>query len=336
MKKNLVLTILLAIFVVLVGVFIYMVKSGKISPLAAPSNATLALLPSSGNYVIGNNFNVDIILNTSGQATAGTDALLTYNPLDLQVQDSDAVTAGTQIKPGTLYAIYPSNSVDATTGKIFFSGIITPGGTGYTGTGVLATITFKVLRVASSSTVSFNFTLGATNDSNVAEKTSYSDILGSVTNGIYNLVPPDVTTTINLQLQGRTDDSTPATTSLKIYNTGTSTLVWQKNDIAISSAGTATVTISGVPAGNYDYKIKVTNFLIKAITNTALVSPLTLNFAELKGGDLNNDNLVNSLDFSALSGKWGQSDATADINQDGIVNTIDFAIMNANWLVSGQ
>jgi parallel beta-helix repeat protein len=52
-------------------------------------------------------------------------------------------------------------------------------------------------------------------------------------------------------------------------------------------------------------------------------------------GDLNNDRIVNSLDWSLMNSKWFTSDATADLNSDGIVNSLDFSIMNGNWLKSG-
>ncbi len=336
MKRNLFVFFLAGaiILVAIVGVIAF--RQGWISPKAAVTGVTLALSPSSGAKVLNSVFPVAIVLNTNTQDTAGTDVILNYNPLDLQVQDADAVTAGVQIQAGTLYASYPANSVDTTNGKIYFSGIITPGATsGYSGTGTLATINFKVLRVATASAVTFSFTAGATNDSNVTTRLNPTDVLETVTNGSFALVPPDVTATIRLQLQGRTNHSTTAT-NLKIFQTGTATKVFEKADIVTDAAGNASVTISGVAPGNYDYKIKVNGYLVKAITNVALSSPLTLDFGALKAGDLDNNNVVNSLDFSLLISKWGLSDILADINQDGIVNTVDFSFLNTNWFVSGN
>ena len=51
-------------------------------------------------------------------------------------------------------------------------------------------------------------------------------------------------------------------------------------------------------------------------------------------GDLNNDRIVNSLDWSIMNSRWFSSDSTADLNSDGIVNSLDFSIMNGNWLKS--
>src|SRR3989344_283273 len=51
-------------------------------------------------------------------------------------------------------------------------------------------------------------------------------------------------------------------------------------------------------------------------------------------GDLNNDKIVNSLDWSIMNGRWFTNDTAADLNIDGIVNSLDFSIMNGNWLKS--
>ena len=56
--------------------------------------------------------------------------------------------------------------------------------------------------------------------------------------------------------------------------------------------------------------------------------------AEILKGDLNNDRIVNSLDWSIMNNKWLTSDIGADLNADGIVNSLDFSIMNGNWLKS--
>lgn len=335
LRKRIIFLLTILVILSVGGVILYLISTGRIVPQAAVTGVTLALSPSSGSKVINTNFDVNIVLNTNGQSTAGTDAILTYNPLDLQVQDADAVTSGVQIKAGTLYASYPANTVDATTGKIMFSGIITPGGVGFTGSGTLATITFKALRTVSSSQVNFVFTLDATNDSNVTSNTTYQDLLASVTNGNYNLVPPDVTFNFSYTLQGRTNHSASGMT-LKIYPVGGVTPVYTNSNLTGSSTGSGTTIISGLSSSNYDFQLKAPYFLSTRMTNVALASPLTLNFGAQKAGDLSNDNIVNSLDFSILNNKWGQSDLISDINQDGITNTIDFAILNFNWFVQGQ
>jgi len=60
-------------------------------------------------------------------------------------------------------------------------------------------------------------------------------------------------------------------------------------------------------------------------TNTAQV-PVFL------AGDINNDGIVNSLDWSIMRTKWFSADLVSDINKDGLVNSIDFSILNNNWM----
>lgn len=334
LRKQLTFIIILVVILAIGGVVFYALRAGKIAPKAATAGVTLALSPSSANEAVGSNFDVGIILNTNSQATVGTDAVLTYNPLDLQVQDADSATAGVQIKAGSLYYSYPINTVDTTNGKITFSGIIQPGGATYSGSGTLATVTFKALRAQSASSVNFMFTQNATNDSNVTSP-SGADLLYSVTNGSYNLVPPDVTFNYSDTLQGRSNYSASGAV-LKIFTLGTTTVAYTNSNLATSAAGSGQITISGMPQGNYDFQLKIPNFLSTKLTNVALVSPLTLNFGLQKSGDLNNDNIINTVDFATLSAKWSQSDPVSDINQDGIVNTVDFALLNSNWLMQGQ
>ena len=50
----------------------------------------------------------------------------------------------------------------------------------------------------------------------------------------------------------------------------------------------------------------------------------------LKSPDLNLDGRVNSLDWSIMNGKWGQS-GSADLNADNTVNSLDWSIMNEAW-----
>ncbi len=91
------------------------------------------------------------------------------------------------------------------------------------------------------------------------------------------------------------------------------------------------VTLS---SGNYDIYNDTDRYLRVKKASTALASNATVTLPALKAGDLNNDGIVNSLDWSSMNSKWFTSDATTDINQDGVTNTIDFSWLNKNWLLS--
>lgn len=69
--------------------------------------------------------------------------------------------------------------------------------------------------------------------------------------------------------------------------------------------------------------------------STPAPTPTTTPTSSTLKGDLNNDKIVNSLDWSLMNSKWFTSDSTADLNSDSIVNSLDFSIMNSNWLKTG-
>lgn len=61
--------------------------------------------------------------------------------------------------------------------------------------------------------------------------------------------------------------------------------------------------------------------------------PVNVNLLRYKTGDANNDNFVNSRDFSALMFGWNKSGNgnPADFNEDSKVNSTDFSMMMLNW-----
>lgn len=145
--------------------------------------------------------------------------------------------------------------------------------------------------------------------------------------------PVGILLNLTIELQGRTDYST-TNTHLRIYDSN-SALILDKTDVATDATGKATITLpSSMTVGStYSFFTKPKYFLGDYKGGQVLTNPMILTYAIFKGADLDDNNIVNSLDFSYLTGKWGQNDPIADINKDGIVNTIDFSIMSSNWLL---
>ena len=139
--------------------------------------AILDLSSTSTSFQVGDIFEVQILLNTQSSQIDGVDIhYLNYDNSLLEVQDANSTTSGIQIEPGSLLEETLINSVEATSGKIDFSQTTSPQNT-YSGSGTLATITFKVL-AEGTTTLTFDFTSGDTTDCNVASEGS--DILSSV------------------------------------------------------------------------------------------------------------------------------------------------------------
>lgn len=84
------------------------------------------------------------------------------------------------------------------------------------------------------------------------------------------------------------------------------------------------------------FKITAVPFLIKILGNVNLSTAGSITIPMLLTGDINSDNIINSVDFSIVNGNWFTSNAVSDLNKDGLVNSIDFSYMNQNWLMTGD
>src|SRR3989344_5156336 len=90
------------------------------------------LSPDSDSAGVGENFNVDIIINTGGANTYGADALLNYDGTKLQV---------VSINSGTTYPTYPTKVSTGST--ITIGGVSNSTGPSFSGTRVFPKISFK-------------------------------------------------------------------------------------------------------------------------------------------------------------------------------------------------
>jgi Concanavalin A-like lectin/glucanases superfamily/Purple acid Phosphatase, N-terminal domain/Dockerin type I domain/Glycosyl hydrolase family 26 len=126
--------------------------------------------------------------------------------------------------------------------------------------------------------------------------------------------------------------STNTNGKLQVFS-GT-TLIKEIN-FTTNSSGDYTTTLDNIPE-QVNLKVIVDGFLKRAVTNINLSSTSLISFPPLLAGDLNGDNQVNSLDYSAMNTKWYQSDLVADLNKDGIVNALDYSLLNKNWQKVGE
>lgn len=162
----------------LVGFFVLLVN-----PVTA-SAATLSLNPAVGTFNRGCTAKIDIILDTTGSETDGTDAVLIYDPTRF-------TTTLAGIKNGTIYVDYPGNAVDSQGGRLNVSGLASSTAP-YKGRGTLGTVTFNVPANAPLGAAQIKIDFDPSNktkttDSNVAEKDTIADLLNSVTDGNYTI-----------------------------------------------------------------------------------------------------------------------------------------------------
>jgi hypothetical protein len=73
------------------------------------------------------------------------------------------------------------------------------------------------------------------------------------------------------------------------------------------------------------------NTSLPTSTSPPYSSPTSIPTATPLPGDINNDNIVNILDYTLLSNAFGTNNSAADINNDGTVNILDYAILSNNF-----
>lgn len=186
------------------------------SPVTA-AGATLSLSPTGGSVNKGCSFKITINLNTGGQQTDGTDAILKYDPAVF-------TTTLTKITNGTIYPDYPGNSVDAANGRINVSGLASVNQP-FSSSGVLATVEFTVKAdtTAATSPITFDFdpnNKAKTTDSNVVERGTIQDLLDSVVDGNYTVGSGACSSQTVPSGAGATTTSTTTTTVPRTTLTG--------------------------------------------------------------------------------------------------------------------
>lgn len=135
--------------------------------ISSKRGVTLYLDPQTGIITSGEQFKVDIILDTANGPIDGVDVYaLHYDPSIIEVIDDMPNQQGIQILPGTIIPANAANIVEESTGMIKFSQI-TFGGTTFMGKGVLATIHFRAIK-AGTAYLKFDFSKGSTIDTNAA------------------------------------------------------------------------------------------------------------------------------------------------------------------------
>lgn len=153
--------------------------------LASPATAfasTLGLEPATGTFNKGCSFSINVLLDTQGTQTDGTDAIIIYDPTRFTAQN---------IINGTIYPDFPGNNIDSAAGKITISGLASVA-TAFSGKGTLATMNFTVKDMAPTGSTQMTFEFdpndkAKTTDSNVVETNTIADTLNSVTNGNYTV-----------------------------------------------------------------------------------------------------------------------------------------------------
>ncbi len=135
----------------------------------------------------------------------------------------------------------------------------------------------------------------------------------------------------------------PITLTLKLTNTIEVNFPQQNTD----ASGFFTVSVAGLPNGTYNWRVQAPDgtsggntgpgFISNCGSVTLAGAPQTnAEMGTMKGGDANNDNLINASDFNILKADFGHAGLDrADFDNSAVVNASDFNILKANFGQSG-
>lgn len=123
--------------------------------------------------------------------------------------------------------------------------------------------------------------------------------------------------------------------TITLYTAGTLNSVGTIATTTDSSGYFSLPETLAITGGLYDIAVSSPLYLNAKVFEYNLSSNATVVLPILQAGDLNSDNIINSLDWSVMSGRWFSNDASADINSDGIVNSLDWSVMSGNWFQTG-
>lgn len=223
LKKDLIAVISVMLIVFMVGGVVVLKKLGKLSSKADTTGPSLTLEPSSGSYDIGANFDVNIRLDTAGQAASLVQInKIHFDPSVLQVVDADSNKDGVQIAQGNITSFETSlmNAVDNTTGTITYS--VSSFSNNYTGNDIVAKINFKTIAAGSATPLAWDFD-GSLAKTTVNDSTGVN-ILTSVTPASFNVEAPTPAPTVSLTVDGQKSVTKNSGDSVALAWTNTNTV----------------------------------------------------------------------------------------------------------------
>lgn len=136
--------------------------------------ASLKFEPTSLNANLGKNFDIKVNVEAGSEQITSVDVFVTYDSSLMEVTSSSNIVSGNFFQDIASVVNQP--------GKLYIAGLIRDPGGYRTGSGTLATISFKP-KTTGSNTLTFDCTAGSTSDSNIVKNdTNSSDIINCADN----------------------------------------------------------------------------------------------------------------------------------------------------------
>jgi len=343
-KKGLLIIILMIIFLTLLISLIQIDNYRLITSfLGLEKRATLSISPRSGTYKVGEEFTVDVLVNTKGENVVVVGAYLNYDSTKFKLININTDNSVFNTNNSCVYNSKPCEIINSDVpGQIeIVKAKPTPGIN--TNHGLVAQITFQAIEATEpkEDNLTFVFTSPyASEDSGVIlDDAQGTDILSGVNNAKFRVQETGAekkSFKVKIRLERRKSFSSELT--FYVLEHGTQTIVYQFSGSSNASGHCEkNISLATLPSGTYDIRVKAPGYLTKKIESVTWPTETEIEIGELVAGNLQDeDNEINSLDWSIMNGLWGSSDPNADINQDGLVNALDWSIMNKNWGKVGE
>lgn len=171
----------------------------------------------------------------------------------------------------------------------------------------------------------------------------YAFFDASITGSYVATYGPTTSITGTVTLQGRPvapNAQWVVPIQVELYVSGNPTPIETFNT---TTDNTGQFTITGVPTGTFNIRVKNAHTLARVLTGQTLVLPSNnFNFGTLIEGDVNNDNFVTLADLSLLINSFNKTvgdpgyDARADLNNDNFVTLADLSLLINNFNQAGE
>jgi len=283
----------------------------------------LDVCPSSASVREGEQVTLDVKMDV--HHLFGVQFDLTFDKTKLQLAELPTIGSFKTSTPGAVCTLNSLANANAE-GKVKFNCNRADGDAEFDAVdSVILTLKFNALEIGSSPAVSAIDILDGT--VKLGAKGGVNIFVDSVVDGQVSILG---TTSISgvVDLQGRDNDSgavvnvPPGT----LYVGGTDTTdAWGRYGI------------NNITDGSYLVAIEMARYLDAAATVGISGETLVLNPVKLLGGDVDDNDVIEINDASAIGGAFGTVpgdtywNASADINNDGVINILDLVLMGGNY-----
>lgn len=125
----------------------------------------------------------------------------------------------------------------------------------------------------------------------------------------------------------------PAQVSISGFADELNQMIWGEVSLTPNQDRLVAVRFNTTPTGWKSELITAPGTALSGFTNAVALNTGTLPAPPTIQGDLNQDGIVNSLDWSIMNSEWFEYNKPSDINGDTITNSLDRALMLRNWLL---